>query len=130
MPPANHWLRMWFGFFQYLGCYKDCDGGIETTQHSVGTAPVTLLDAEPLARGVAIINRGEFDAFIYENDILVGVAQAEQTLRLPLSGLLEISAKTASNSTALTATRYLRCACGDTFTYSGYSDEPVGAFLL
>jgi hypothetical protein len=131
MPPANHWLRTWYGFFQYLACYKDCDGGIETTQNSVGTSLVTLLDAEPLARGVEITNTGEdFPANIYEAGVLVGIAQAGRTLELPLNGLLEITAKTLANSTSLTATRYLRCACGDTFTYSGYSDEPVGAFLL
>lgn len=130
MPPANHWLRMWLGFFEYLGCYKDCDGGIATTQTSVGAVEVTLLDAEPLARGVEITNNGAYAANIYEDGVLVGVARAGKTLCLPLNGLLEITALAQSNSTQLTATRYLRCACGDTFTYSGYSDEPVGAFLL
>lgn len=131
MPPANHWLRMWLGFFQYLACYRDCDGGVEETQNSVGATPVVLLAANHLSQAITITNNGvDASANIYEGGVLMAVVQPGESKPLPMKGLLEVTAVTPANSAQITATRYLRCACGDTFSYSGYGDEPVGAFLL
>lgn len=239
MPPANHWLRMWLGWQDYLECYEHCDGGLETATVSVGLTETALLAANHLGRGVEITNNSAFRANVYEDGILVAVALGNKTTDLPLNGLLAITAKALPNNSdmsvlvgatitmsspapwsgtpvasvtiygaldkegdsfyiftfwsdaghthqiythvfsggapfdtanivfawgslnfnsqfgnllaqaqgptinftvvrtvvpqtdvALVATRYLRCACGDTFSYGGYDDEPVGAFLL
>lgn len=130
-PPANHWLRMIYAALLRIRCLLVCVDGTQTSGPvAVSDAgAVELLAAEGRSKSVAVTNAGANPAAIYEGGGLVTIVPPGVTRVLPLDGLFVITAKThGAGATEVTATRTLRCACGDTETE--YSAEPVGSFLL
>lgn len=130
-PPANHWLRMIYAALLQIRCLFTCNDGVEVAVEVEADEVATpLLDANPRSKKVVVVNTGANPAVIYEGAAVVAIVAGGATRELPMAGLLAISvaAPDTGPTVVVSATRYLRCACGD--EEITYTEEPVGAFLL
>lgn len=72
MPPANHWLRMFFGLGEYYACIRDCDGGVVQVTDTAETAVTEIRGANHLAaRTIAQNLSDDYPALVYEGGIAV-----------------------------------------------------------
>lgn len=95
-PPVNHWVRMLYAALIRLRCLLECEGGIITTGAvTLTAAPAAMRDEEQLARKTYAVNEGKRPAYIYEAGALIAVAPALSGVKLPLPGLLAITAAAA-----------------------------------
>jgi hypothetical protein len=100
------------------------------------TEVTQILPANKLSDGVIVTNTGDLMLDVYEGDALLAVElPSGSSVTLPTPGLLPIGAKISpatppsqSNTVQATATRRLRCLCGDVIVVP--EPVPVGSPLL